>query len=139
MSYQMRNSSRSRNAGRFVSRVQKELQGALGQSGLRQQQIAEKLDADKSTIHRRFSGRANLTLRSIADLAWAMEHEIQFSLKPKHLNKGNEDESSINTTETPSTNIQTLQYHSGSEKNALLGARPAASRNNIKVIVHENS
>lgn len=79
----MRLDPRSKNAGRLVYRVQKELQDALAESGLRQQQVAERLAVDKSIVNRRFTGRANLTLRSIADLAWAMDHDIVFQLKPK--------------------------------------------------------
>ncbi|MBY2993800.1 helix-turn-helix transcriptional regulator [Rhizobium leguminosarum] len=83
MSYRMQIDAKSKNAGRFVRRVQKELQTALSRSGLRQQQVAERLGVDRSIINRRLSGHANLTLRSIADLAWAMDHHVEFSLKPK--------------------------------------------------------
>ena len=40
-----------------------------------------KLDVHRSLINRQFSGEANLTLRSLADLAWAMDMEITFELK----------------------------------------------------------
>jgi plasmid maintenance system antidote protein VapI len=83
MSYRMRIDPRASNSGRFVYRVQGELQKALEQSGLKQQEVADRLGVDRSTVNRRLTGRANLTLRSIADLAWAMEHELHFSLKPK--------------------------------------------------------
>ncbi|WP_051177102.1 helix-turn-helix domain-containing protein [Rhizobium mesoamericanum] len=75
--------AKGRSAGRFVRRVQKELQGALVRSGLKQQQVAERLGVDRSIVNRRVTGQANLTLRSIADLAWAMDQEIVFALKPK--------------------------------------------------------
>lgn len=77
--------AKSKSAGRFVRRVQKELQAALSRSGLRQQHVAERLGIDRSIINRRLTGQANLTLRSISDLAWAMDHEVVFSLKPKTL------------------------------------------------------
>lgn len=83
MSYQMRVDPRSRNSGRFSLRVQRELQKAVSSSGMRQQQIAEKLGVDRSIINRRLTGRANLTLRSIADIAWATDHDVVISLKPK--------------------------------------------------------
>jgi hypothetical protein len=35
----------------------------------------------RSLINRQLSGEANLTLRSLADLAWAMDMEIWFELK----------------------------------------------------------
>lgn len=83
MSYRMRTDARSRKTGRFVRSVQEQLQNAVIQSGLRQQQVAEKLGVHKSIIGRRLSGQGNLTLRSIADIAWATDHDIEFRLKPK--------------------------------------------------------
>lgn len=82
-SYRMQIDGRSRKNGRFVRTVQKELQSALSQSGLRQQQVADKLGIHKSIVARRLSGHGNLTLRSIADLAWALDHDIEFRLKPR--------------------------------------------------------
>lgn len=90
MSYQMRTDSRSRKTGRFVSKVQKELQKAIVQSGLRQQQVAEKLGVDRSLINRRLTGASNLTMRSIADFAWALDHDIRFELVPLKNARGNE-------------------------------------------------
>ena len=80
MSYQMRNDPRARKAGRFIHRVQKELQNAFVASGMKQQEIAEKLGVNRSVVNKRLLGEANLTLRTIADLAWAMDAEIKFSL-----------------------------------------------------------
>jgi transcriptional regulator with XRE-family HTH domain len=48
---------------------------------LSQQALARKLDVHRSLINRQLSGEANLTLRSLADLAWAMDMEIWFELK----------------------------------------------------------
>jgi transcriptional regulator with XRE-family HTH domain len=79
----MRTDSRSRKTGRFVSKVQKELQKAVVRSGLRQQQIAEKLGVDRSIVNRRLTGGTNLTLRSIADLAWALDEDIVFEIRPR--------------------------------------------------------
>jgi transcriptional regulator with XRE-family HTH domain len=48
---------------------------------LSQQELAKKLEVHRSLINRQLSGEANLTLRSLADLAWAMDMEISFELK----------------------------------------------------------
>lgn len=87
MSYQMRNDERSRKAGRFVSRVHKAIQKAVVHSGLKQNDIAIKLGLDRSIVNRRILGQSNLTLRTIADFAWALDHEIVFDLVPKKVGK----------------------------------------------------
>lgn len=84
MSYQMRNDSRSRKSGRFVAKVQKEIQEAFIRSGMRQQQVAEKLGVNRSIVNRRLTGGANLTLRSISDLAWALGEDVELRLLPKN-------------------------------------------------------
>jgi transcriptional regulator with XRE-family HTH domain len=77
--------SRARNAGRFIGRVRNELLRALSErkkdGKLSQQEIAKKLEVHRSLVNRQLSGEANLTLRSLADLAWAMDMEISFELK----------------------------------------------------------
>ena len=84
-SFQFDIGSRARNAGRFIGRVRNELLKALSeakQNGkLSQQALAKKLDVHRSLINRQLSGESNLTLRSLADLAWAMEMEISFELR----------------------------------------------------------
>jgi transcriptional regulator with XRE-family HTH domain len=76
---------RARHAGRFIGRVRAELLRALSErkadSGLSQQALARKIDTDRAQINRQLSGEANLSLRSLADLAWAMDMEISFELK----------------------------------------------------------
>lgn len=118
MSYRIKIDRRSQKAGRFVLQVQRELQGALERSGLRQSQLADKLGVDKSIVNRRLTGRANLTLRSIADIAWALDQDVSLSMKPHEAHgKPNErpqvssvlstpmqplsDQNSIQTTRTP--------------------------------------
>ena len=77
--------SPARHAGRFIGRVRGELLRALSErkaeTGLSQQTLARKLDADRAQINRQLSGEASLSLRSLADLAWAMDMEISFELK----------------------------------------------------------
>ena len=77
--------SRARQAGRLIGRVRSELLKALSErkaeNGLSQQALAQKLGVHRSLINRQLTGETNLTLRSIADLAWALDMEISFELK----------------------------------------------------------
>jgi hypothetical protein len=83
---------RARNAGRFIGKVRNELLRALSakkaESGICQQALAHKLDIERALINRQFSGEENLSLRSLADLAWAMDMEISFELKPPSASAG---------------------------------------------------
>ena len=76
---------RARHAGRFIGRVRGELLRALSERkseiGFSQQGLAQKLDTERALINRQLSGESNLTLRALADLAWAMDLEISFELK----------------------------------------------------------
>lgn len=72
MSYHLRIEDRSRRAGRFISRAHKVIQRAFGDSGLKQRELADILEVDRSAINRQLTGQSNLTLRSVADIAWAL-------------------------------------------------------------------
>jgi len=76
--------ARGRKASRFISRVRNELLKAVAEekevSGLTQQKLATKLGVNRSVINRQLNGEANLTLRSIADLAWALDRDITFAI-----------------------------------------------------------
>ncbi len=69
---------------RFVSRLQRSIQNALQLSGMTQQQVAEKLGVDRSVINRRLKGKANLTARSIAEFAYALDKDIIIELVDQH-------------------------------------------------------
>lgn len=76
--------ARSRTAGRFVGRVRRELLRAVTeqkQAGLSQQELARRLESGRSNVNRQLSGEAEITLRSLADLAWALDREITFELR----------------------------------------------------------
>ena len=45
-----------------------------------QQELARRLESHRSNINRQLSGEAEITLRSLADLAWALDREITFEL-----------------------------------------------------------
>ena len=102
--------SRARNAGRFISRVQGELLRALAErkkeSRFSQQSLANKLEVHRSLINRQLSGEANLTLRSLADLAWAMDLEIALELKKPNVEAGKNQSNATSTV--ASTPIKVL-------------------------------
>jgi transcriptional regulator with XRE-family HTH domain len=79
-------SDKKRKVGRSIYKVQKAIGRALLESkkehGLTQQAIAVKLGVDRSVINRRVTGHANLTLLSLAELAWALDRELVFELAP---------------------------------------------------------
>jgi ribosome-binding protein aMBF1 (putative translation factor) len=77
--------ARSRTAGRLIGRIRRELLKAITdekRAGLTQQELARRLESDRSSINRQLSGEAEITLRSLADLAWALNREITFELHP---------------------------------------------------------
>jgi transcriptional regulator with XRE-family HTH domain len=77
MSYQMRLDPKSRKSAKFISRLQKKIQQALSSSGKTQQDIASILGVDRSVVNRRIKGSANLTARSIAEFAFALDKDIK--------------------------------------------------------------
>jgi hypothetical protein len=76
---------RSRRVGRFIARVRGELLKAADEerrsSRLTPNAIAEKLECRRSLVNRQLIGDANLTLRSVAELSWALGREINFELR----------------------------------------------------------
>lgn len=87
--------SRAQRAGRFIARVRSELLRVLSEkksrNGLTQQALAERLGVDRSQINRQLSGESNLTLRTLADLAWAMDMELSFELREQRACFGQND------------------------------------------------
>ncbi len=83
---------RPRKVSRFISHVRSELQGALiGEKKVRkltQQAIAKMLGVNRSVVNRQFVGTENLTLRSVADLAWALGYDIDFKLSKNDVEVG---------------------------------------------------
>ena len=83
MSYQLKVSPKKMAGAHLISKVAKSLRKIYvkKQKGTRltQQEIARRLDVDRATINRRLLGKENMTLRTIAEMAWAMEHEVDVS------------------------------------------------------------
>jgi len=43
---------------------------------LNQSSVAEKLGINRSAVHHRLMGQTNMTIETIADMVWALEHDI---------------------------------------------------------------
>jgi transcriptional regulator with XRE-family HTH domain len=116
--------SRARHAGRFIGRVRGELLRVLAEkkakAGLPQQALAEKLGVKRSLINRQLSGEANLSLRSLADLAWAMDMEISFELKQPMARAGQNQPMTTSTVRHGQ-----IKYINGGGKQVSVFAAPA--------------
>ena len=70
-----------------MGQVHAELQRALvAEKAVRrisQQQIANMLGVNRSVVNRQFMGLANMTLRRVAELAWALGWDIAFELRKR--------------------------------------------------------
>lgn len=77
-------SPKERAAARFIGSVRKALLRAAfaekENAGVTQQSIAEKLGVNRSVINRMLKGESNLTLRSVAEIAWALGMQAEFTL-----------------------------------------------------------
>lgn len=96
---------KARKVSRFIGEVRSELQNALSEEKayrkLTQQDIATLIGVNRSVINRQLIGRENLTLRSVAELAWALGRDIEFRLhKPVDIPGMNHIPSSPPKTET---------------------------------------
>jgi transcriptional regulator with XRE-family HTH domain len=80
MSYRLKIDRRSLKSAKFISKLQSEIQRALVESGMTQQEVAERLGVDRSVVNRRLKGKANLTARSISDFAYVLDREVRLEL-----------------------------------------------------------
>ncbi len=84
-SYNVDIGSRSRKVSRFIARVRHELLRAVeeerGACKLSPQEMATRLAQKRSAITHQLAGTEPLTLRSVAELSWALGREISFELR----------------------------------------------------------
>lgn len=75
---------RARTYARMIASIRHELNQALTEEyekrGLTQAKIAEILGKDKGFISRKLNGAANMTLETLADLAFALDRPVRVSL-----------------------------------------------------------
>lgn len=121
---------RSRFAGRLLGRVRGELLRALAErkseSGLSQQELAQKLDLHRSAINKQLSGESNLTLRSLADIAWALDMEIVFEIRKPAVAAGQNQ-----ISETSTVSYGQIKFINGGNKR---GVSPVASATQLDVV-----
>jgi len=76
---------KARRVARFLGSIHRELQQALEEEKARrkltQQQIADLIGVNRSVINRQILGGGNLTLRRLAEFAWALGREPVFELR----------------------------------------------------------
>lgn len=85
MSFELDISPKERSAARFIGSVRKTLMRAAFSeketAGITQQSIATKLGVNRSVINRMLKGDANLTLRSVAEISWALGMQAEITLR----------------------------------------------------------
>ena len=61
-----------------VERQLREAYARAFETGLvTQSSVADKLGIDRSAVHRRLTGRTNMTLETLADMVWALDQTIE--------------------------------------------------------------
>ncbi|MGX5850834.1 helix-turn-helix domain-containing protein [Mesorhizobium sp. PL10] len=91
-SFQMPLAEKDRKIGRSIHKVQKAIAEAViaakEESGVTQRALAKKLGVNRSVINRRVTGQTNLTLYSMAELAWALDYDLVVDfVRPKQATK----------------------------------------------------
>lgn len=91
MSFQFELDEKDEASSDFISDVGEQLQLAFitakQNDKLNQKSLADKLSVDKSHISRCLSGYNNMTLRTLAELAWALDCELNLKMCPNKLNQ----------------------------------------------------
>jgi transcriptional regulator with XRE-family HTH domain len=83
---------RRRTYVRLIGSIQNALNRALREEhamrNLTQQEMADLLHKSKSFISRKMNGTSNMTLETLADLAFALDRTVEVDLRPRHLLSG---------------------------------------------------
>jgi len=84
MSFSLNTTPRRRSYVRLIGEIQRALNSALEEEnakrGLTRTMIADILGKNKSVITRKFAGSGNMTLETLADLAYALNRPVKVSL-----------------------------------------------------------
>ena len=79
MSFQIEVNPKEEAGTRTIMKIFRELQRAYLEERkdrkLTQQEIARRLDVNRSVVNRRLQGKENLTVRSLGELMWAMDRD----------------------------------------------------------------
>lgn len=104
MSYRLKLTPRERKVGRFIGAVRNEIQKAYAEEKAAghttQAALARDLGVSRSVVNRRIRSLQNLTVRSVAELAWALNREIVFVFRKPSARVG------TNQVVTTTTNFQ---------------------------------
>lgn len=118
-SFQITIAPHRRAAARFISTVRRELQKAFAEEkakrGLNQSAIARLLGVHRTVIHRELRGDANLTLGRVAEIAFALGRQPEFTLKEIGIADGQNvaPTQRLTATETSSATSTTLRDTGG--------------------------
>jgi hypothetical protein len=92
MSFSLKSDPRRRTYVRLIGEIQRALNSALEEEdakrGLTQRNIADTLGKNKSVVSRLLSGKKNMTLESLADLAYALNRPVKVSLPARDFPPG---------------------------------------------------
>lgn len=84
MSFQFEIDPKEEVATRLIADVGDKLQAAFSEEKDRRRMtlrtLAERLEVDRSHVHRCLSGFNNMTLRTLAEVAWALDREVEVSI-----------------------------------------------------------
>lgn len=124
MSYELKIDPKKRAGSRFIAKVRKEVVAAAidekSASGLTQQDLANALGVHRSVITRLLKGDANLTLRSIGELAWALGWEPIFKMNRKT------GAHHSNAAHVSNTVVSTKQPGTATRAAKIYGSQPAS-------------
>ena len=71
---------RRRTYVRMISEIRHALNAALLEENLKQGDLADRLGCDKSFVSRKLAGTGNMTLETLADLAYALNRPVKVTL-----------------------------------------------------------
>ena len=66
----------------FLSRVDDAIERLVEKRGLKQQELAERMGVTEGRVSQILSGRENMTLRTLARLAWALDSRLKIQEEP---------------------------------------------------------
>jgi hypothetical protein len=78
-------------AGQIESQL-REAYGRKFEAGLTtQSSLAKRLGINRSAVHHRLMGHTNMTIETIADMVWALDHDIRVRIYDPLLERSNAD------------------------------------------------
>ncbi|OSQ30274.1 hypothetical protein [Thalassospira sp. MCCC 1A03138] len=103
MGFKINLTPHSRAAGRFIGQVRRDLVKAVEEAtskyGKTRSDMARNIGCDKAVITRKLSGKADLTLRSIAEIAYESNTRPKIVFEKAHIVKEGSNQASTNPNE----------------------------------------